>query len=592
MQYQTVITRPFHQNLRVILPLKPRCIKGTFILCYSYSERESKMTRKSKKQFENQSQTEYMQNNQPQTMRGEAGKKNRIKTHSQSGRSMIEMLGVLAIIAILSIGGIVGYKLAMNYYQADQIANEINLMRNDLKVKYALGNEELLLGDPYDDTPENEDYSGHLSTQYDRYPVDYDCIRKDKAEFYNCRETDAYYIKVGNVSKGVCKPLTTLVSAMDGLMYIEINKKVYKEDDLCDEANEFYIQFDAEEVNGNYDSNRPEGWCAKDDDCPDDKPFCENKKCVECTPETGCESNTQHCENNECISCPEGKIWSGTACVDCMTDTDCADPDMPICKTDEHICVECKTNEDCFEKDTENPVCNTTEGKCEPCPEGESWKESAHGCAAYECRTNEDCTDGKYCYFKANGIQTDCTGEWNDKTQGGTCKDVNGAFQSITATIKNQEYIVSNESMTWWSACRLCAANAGRDDSDCVYPTTATPDFMLDASILECNPAVNINSKQGGCCYLNGTDISIGSSVSKEDLSDSINELRKTKGCDPNIKGYQGGNLMCPYHFWASNSFSNEYVYGIDMDSGYIWHNARNDGDYAFDFGGYAVCRQ
>ncbi len=118
------------------------------------------MTMQSKKQFENQ---------------------------SQSGRSMVEMLGVLAIIAILSIGGIVGYKLAMNYYQADQIANEINLMRNDLKVKYALGNEELLLGDPYDETPDDERYRGHLSTQYDRYPVDYDCIRKDKAEFYNCR---------------------------------------------------------------------------------------------------------------------------------------------------------------------------------------------------------------------------------------------------------------------------------------------------------------------------------------------------------------------------------------------------------------------
>lgn len=32
---------------------------------------------------------------------------------SQSGRSMVEMLGVLAIIGVLSIGGIAGYSRAM-----------------------------------------------------------------------------------------------------------------------------------------------------------------------------------------------------------------------------------------------------------------------------------------------------------------------------------------------------------------------------------------------------------------------------------------------------------------------------------------------
>ena len=39
----------------------------------------------------------------------------------ESGRSMIEMLGVLAIMALLSIGGIWGYQYAMASYQAGQI---------------------------------------------------------------------------------------------------------------------------------------------------------------------------------------------------------------------------------------------------------------------------------------------------------------------------------------------------------------------------------------------------------------------------------------------------------------------------------------
>lgn len=40
---------------------------------------------------------------------------------NEQGRSMVEMLGVLAIIGVLSIGGIAGYTMAMNRYKANQI---------------------------------------------------------------------------------------------------------------------------------------------------------------------------------------------------------------------------------------------------------------------------------------------------------------------------------------------------------------------------------------------------------------------------------------------------------------------------------------
>lgn len=42
---------------------------------------------------------------------------------SEDGRSMVEMLGVLAIIGVLSIGGIAGYTMAMNRYRANEIIN-------------------------------------------------------------------------------------------------------------------------------------------------------------------------------------------------------------------------------------------------------------------------------------------------------------------------------------------------------------------------------------------------------------------------------------------------------------------------------------
>mgnify|MGYP006888164090 CR=1 FL=1 len=40
--------------------------------------------------------------------------------YNQIGRSMIEMLGVLAIIAVLSVGGIAGYSKAMQTWKIDR----------------------------------------------------------------------------------------------------------------------------------------------------------------------------------------------------------------------------------------------------------------------------------------------------------------------------------------------------------------------------------------------------------------------------------------------------------------------------------------
>ncbi len=46
--------------------------------------------------------------------------------HTQSGRSMIEMLGVLAIIGVLSIGGLAGYTMAMNRHRANQVLDYVS----------------------------------------------------------------------------------------------------------------------------------------------------------------------------------------------------------------------------------------------------------------------------------------------------------------------------------------------------------------------------------------------------------------------------------------------------------------------------------
>ena len=47
---------------------------------------------------------------------------------NETGRSMVEMLGVLAIIGVLSVGGIAGYTMAMNKYKANEVLNSISML--------------------------------------------------------------------------------------------------------------------------------------------------------------------------------------------------------------------------------------------------------------------------------------------------------------------------------------------------------------------------------------------------------------------------------------------------------------------------------
>ena len=100
----------------------------------------------------------------------------------QSGRSMIEMLGVLAIIAVLSVGGIAGYSKAMAMWRSNIQRNMISeLIASTIKMKpnldafdqkynmlnsviYAMG-----------DMPEGLEYKGGLF--YDKNGVNMDVVQ-------------------------------------------------------------------------------------------------------------------------------------------------------------------------------------------------------------------------------------------------------------------------------------------------------------------------------------------------------------------------------------------------------------------------------
>jgi len=57
--------------------------------------------------------------------------------NNESGRSMIEMLGVLAIIGVLSVGGIAGYSKAMMQYKINKTADQITQIVGNVRTLFA-----------------------------------------------------------------------------------------------------------------------------------------------------------------------------------------------------------------------------------------------------------------------------------------------------------------------------------------------------------------------------------------------------------------------------------------------------------------------
>ena len=60
-----------------------------------------------------------------------------LSRNDQKGRSMVEMLGVLAIIGVLSVGGISGYSKAMAKFKLTKAQDQITMLLMNIRTAYA-----------------------------------------------------------------------------------------------------------------------------------------------------------------------------------------------------------------------------------------------------------------------------------------------------------------------------------------------------------------------------------------------------------------------------------------------------------------------
>ena len=121
------------------------------------------------------------------------------KVRNVIGRSMIEMLGVLAIIGVLSIGGLAGYKIAMNYHRANETIHDVMLRAPNVPMKwddYATKTKDYVFG--------FNDMGAYKANNPVGYPV------AVKAEGPNSASGYAFRVEVSGVPSEVCKRINNM----------------------------------------------------------------------------------------------------------------------------------------------------------------------------------------------------------------------------------------------------------------------------------------------------------------------------------------------------------------------------------------------
>ena len=186
---------------------------------------------------------------------------------SEMGRSMVEMLGVLAIIGVLSVAGIAGYTTAMRKYRANELLNEANKRAASIAMQIAAGknNEELSLAEF------SETVGGAAFELYE--------------DTYGGGET--FTLGLAGVDPDVCEEKKTIVGEGGTLLI----------DGDCSKDVDLELIFDKDLAKGMY----------SEDFVSDEKTaVCGVENCATC--EKG--------ETNTCVKCKEGYHVIEGACID------------------------------------------------------------------------------------------------------------------------------------------------------------------------------------------------------------------------------------------------------------------------------------
>ncbi|MBQ7413798.1 MAG: hypothetical protein IJV07_06000, partial [Alphaproteobacteria bacterium] len=320
---------------------------------------------------------------------------------------MVEMLGTLAIMGVLTIGGIAGYRYAINKSNANTILGAVSQMAVTASTELTTQGSLTL--------PEWKDANGNLSIS--------GAFGVTTAQ----NNDGTFSIIVSNMNDEVCER----IKGMDWKVPEDV--AINGESDSCDQGEANAIAFVFSNTLNAIEHRREDGKCAKGytgNNCTD-KIECEN----------GGKWTTEGCE------CPEG--WYGPAC-----DSNCNG-----LKNSSGTCMACSTG----------GGIQTTGAECSKCDNTDYPREMiGNNCVRQQCDTNQFRSSTGWCYacYDRGSITTtekECakcsTQRWYDSSNG-FCRQcdsmIGGLPQEACKTCTQGYYFTGADGL-----CYGCSVNHG-----------------------------------------------------------------------------------------------------------------------------------
>lgn len=278
---------------------------------------------------------------------------------AQSGRSMMEMLMMLAMIGVLSMITFFGYEMAMAKYRANSIIKETNQMAFEIEQQFE--NEAPVL-DLSEYQPDDCDWCDEAAEgEHNIRLAGYDVtVTEDEA-------TTAFLVSFMDVDQKVCEKLINTGWSDPYAIFVN-DYPVPSALAICGANNQIDVAF-----NNTLDTKAPDcnpgyGWNE------------ENQKCEQC------EEGYYH-RNNECHECPDGATSAAGA-------TECLCPDGSLWNNSTGTCDLCPA--DTYQRGNMCKQCPP--GATSPagstvctCPQEPGWNEEDEECVPRSCLSYSDC---------------------------------------------------------------------------------------------------------------------------------------------------------------------------------------------------------
>ena len=289
--------------------------------------------------------------------------------NNETGRSMVEMLGVLAVIGVLSVGGIAGYMIAMNRHHSNNVLEGVSS-------RAVIISAQKLMGQP-------ADHPADMAEEIDDYAV---AVVDEPGVCAEC-----FGIEVSGIPQGVCRYVLNQKWATPEGVYLNDDEYPTEDGTNCDEEDNviefvFSPSMGGESSACGYCQHDEDGTCVADDTCdngcPGNKPMKgDNGTCYSCV------RGSPQASSEECTHCPNRFRAASGNCTLCTSATALAADVSECSRCPNRSMVDGKcTLTSCL---NENEFMSGSYG-CKSCSVTQAYTPSASECAKCSNRTMEN----------------------------------------------------------------------------------------------------------------------------------------------------------------------------------------------------------